>query len=170
MTLRILASGMLLLCGFVFAQQTLAGSPHALAHHGFAHHGFAHHGFAHHGLAHHGLTHRPAKPSCACCAPKRCQLTVSTETEETECFDVECKDICIPPVTFPWQCRPKKCGRIRTVNVLTTETRERQVCEYKWDVVVICPRCRDALREAGCELAPGMQVLEEAEPTAANGR
>ena len=100
------------------------------------------------------------KSACFCCAQKRCELTVSMATEETDCFEVECKDVCIPPVTFPWECRPKKCGRIRSVNVLKTETRERQVCEYTWDVIVICPRCRDVLQASGCELAPGMRVWE----------
>lgn len=103
---------------------------------------------------------------CFCCAQKTCQLTVSTESEETECFEVECKDICIPPVTFPWECRPKKCGRVRTVNVLTTETRERQVCKYKWDVMVICPRCHDALQASGCDVAPGVQILSAPTPMA----
>lgn len=112
-------------------------------------------------IAQEAVAGHAAKPSCFCCAQKRCQLTVSTATEEVDCFEVECNDVCIPPVTFPWECRPRKCGRIRSVNVLTTETRERQVCEYNWDVIVICPRCRDALQASGCELAPGMQVMSE---------
>lgn len=107
-----------------------------------------------------------AHSQCFCCAQKTCSLTVSTATDTSECFDVECKDICIPPVTFPWECRPKSCGRVRTVNVLTTEEREQTVCKYEWDIVVICPRCRDALHASGCEVAPGVQVLGDSTSTA----
>lgn len=103
---------------------------------------------------------------CFCCAQKVCQLTVTPATETTECFQVECEDVCIPPVMFPWECHPKKCGRVRTVRVLTTEERERRICEYDWDVVVICPRCRHALHAAGCEVAPGVQLIDGSTPTA----
>lgn len=105
----------------------------------------------------HGRHHR-----CMNCAQKRCELKVSRETEEVDCYEVECEDVCIPPVTFPWECRPSHCGRIRTVAQLTTDTVERQVCVYEWDVVEICPRCCDAMRAAGCEPAPGVRILDDA--------
>ena len=82
---------------------------------------------------------------CSTCQ-KSCNLTVGVATKETECFEVQCKDICIPPVTLPWQCRPTRCGRVRRVNVLVIETREEEVCEYKWDLLTIGRRCCDALR------------------------
>ena len=107
-----------------------------------------------------------AHSQCFCCAQKVCQLTVTPATETTDCFEVECEDVCIPPVMFPWECHPKKCGRVRTVRVLTTEERERRICEYKWDVVVICPRCRDGLHAAGCDVAPGVRVIDDSTPTA----
>ncbi len=102
--------------------------------------------------------------ACPRCAQKACHLTVSTKTEETECFEVECKDICIPPVTFPWQCGPKNCGRVRTVHVLVTEKSEQQVCEYKWNVVAICPSCRAALQATQSDQVVSERVVCDAAP------
>lgn len=93
---------------------------------------------------------------CHYCKHKTCKLKVETETEKVACFEVECKEICIPPITFPWQCRPTSCGKVRTVHVLKPETQEKQVCKYSWEIVTICPSCSSSLKAAGCDIAPGV--------------
>ena len=100
---------------------------------------------------------------CNFCGVKTCKLNVEKVKEKTTCFEIECKDVCIPPITFPWQCRPAKCGKIRTVKVLKEKEGEKEVCKYSWEVVVICPSCRHGLEEAGCDVAPGVIIAESAE-------
>ena len=93
---------------------------------------------------------------CHFCGTKTCKLKVEKETEEVPCFEVECKDICIPPITLPWQCGPTRCGKVRTVKVLKEDSYEREVCTYSWEVITICPSCQQCLKNAGCDLAPGV--------------
>lgn len=93
---------------------------------------------------------------CHYCQHKTCKLKVETETEKVSCFEVECKEICIPPITFPWQCRPTSCGKVRTVHVLKPDSKEKQVCKYSWEIVTICPSCSSSLKAAGCDIAPGV--------------
>ncbi|XZE54643.1 hypothetical protein SH139x_000618 [Planctomycetaceae bacterium SH139] len=104
--------------------------------------------------------HLQLRSHCHYCGVKTCRLKVEKKQEDVPCFTVECKDICIPPVTFPWECRPSRPGKVRTINVLKSETYEKTVCKYSWEVVTICPTCRGGLERAGCDVAPGVIAAE----------
>lgn len=102
----------------------------------------------------------PTSHHCHYCGVKTCRLKVTASTKEKSCYVEETKDICIPPVTFPWQCRPQRCAKVRTVKVLKTEKYEVPTCKYTWEVITICPSCQGGLKAAGCDVAPGVVVAE----------
>ncbi|PQO42376.1 hypothetical protein [Blastopirellula marina] len=74
-----------------------------------------------------------------CCSS--CGKTCSPEIKETEsthnCYADKCKDVCIPAVRFPWEdcCDPLRCGKVRSVKVLTKWEYKCPDCEVKWNVV-----------------------------------
>ena len=67
--------------------------------------------------------------------------TCSPEVKETEtthnCYADKCKDVCIPAVRFPWEdcCDPLRCGKVRSVKVLTKWEYKCPDSEVKWNVV-----------------------------------
>ena len=70
-----------------------------------------------------------------------CRLTTEPTTEKETCYDVECTEVCIPAVRFPWQsCCTPRCGRVRLVQRLKTESRKKPACHYEWQP--LCPACR----------------------------
>lgn len=64
-----------------------------------------------------------------------CKLEIDKDKEEKSCWTVECETICIPPVTFPWQCTPKKCAKTKTIRILKKHKYECDVCSYTWTLV-----------------------------------
>ena len=83
-----------------------------------------------------------------------CYPTVEEVVVEKPCFEVECEQICVPKVTFPWPwlnrccgCKGKgkghggsngccgtRCGHIKTIRVLKTDSYECTECRCNWDV------------------------------------
>ncbi|PQO37995.1 hypothetical protein [Blastopirellula marina] len=79
-----------------------------------------------------------------CCTPtccSSCGKTCSPEVKEIEtahnCYADKCKDVCIPAIRFPWEdcCDPLRCGKVRSVKVLTKWEYKCPDCEVKWNVV-----------------------------------
>lgn len=79
-----------------------------------------------------------------CCTPtccSSCGKTCSPEIKETEtahnCYADKCNDVCIPAVRFPWEscCDPLRCGKVRSVKVLTKWEYKCPDCEVQWNVV-----------------------------------
>lgn len=91
-------------------------------------------------------------PVCCFCQQGRCQVEVDQKEVDVSGFDVECKTICIPPLRFPWECGPlKKCGKVRTVKILTTDKTQKTICTYDWSAITCCPDCRaKACRSGSC--------------------
>ena len=97
-------------------------------------------------------------PTCQSCGGA-CVLKAEVVTEDETCYDVECKDVCIPAIRFPWDsCREPKCGRVRRVATLKTDSRETKACKYEW--VILCPRCGRA--EADGESKPTVPPMPQA--------
>ncbi|RCS54438.1 hypothetical protein DTL42_04660 [Bremerella cremea] len=79
-----------------------------------------------------------------CCTKTCCSSdgkTCSPEVKEIEtahnCYADKCKDVCIPAVRFPWEdcCDPLRCGKVRSVKVLTKWEYKCPDSEVKWNVV-----------------------------------
>ena len=89
--------------------------------------------------------------ACCVCQQKVCHLEVGQEEVDVSCFEVECEDVCIPPVRFWWECGPiKRCGKVRTVNKLTTESYTVTECTYDWSVKTICRECYRQVHRLRC--------------------
>lgn len=88
---------------------------------------------------------------CRICKVKICNVTVGKEEIESNCFECEAVDICIPPVRFWWECGPlRQCGKIRTVNRLTTHSTTKTVCTYDWSVATVCRPCYRKVHRLRC--------------------
>lgn len=93
-------------------------------------------------------------PECG----KVCQPEPTTIKTKKTVFGCECKDICIPSVKGPFAdpCAPPRCGRVRTIKVLTKKEIECEHCGYKWKVVSVGCHCEP--KTASVEPAPGVEV------------
>lgn len=95
-----------------------------------------------------------------------CCPTMEEVTEEKTCWNVKCEKVCIPSVRMPWQpggsrltlfnwlCLPEakcrcgsccapRCGTVRCVSVLESDSYEVTSCRCKWEIRRL-PSCRDA--------------------------
>lgn len=101
--------------------------------------------------------------ACCVCQQKVCHLEIGEEEVDVNCFDVECEDVCIPPVRFWWECGPiNRCGKVRTVHKLTTESHKKTECTYDWSVVTICRPCYHKVHRLRChQLGLGAEATPE---------
>lgn len=95
---------------------------------------------------------------CGCCAATRkiCRVSEEKGKKSKTVFSCECEDFCIPGKSQfcgyraeCGECGETKCvkvwkpgcGEVRTRKVLKKSTEDKEVTEYKWEVVEVCDAC-----------------------------
>ena len=131
------------------------------------------------------------QPCQSSCTMLTCRAEVKTIKVSKTCFKVECDHKCIPAITFPWQkkksscgsctscldsgcqgeCMAPKCGKVISVNVLSTDKYEVEECVCEWNIeevpcVVSCckPSCCDLTAPGGSMLLPSESEIAPPPP------
>lgn len=99
---------------------------------------------------------------CGCCGgcDRICRVVCEKKTVKEPCYEIKEVDICLPGKSckvpcdcpdgcckghhgdFHWQ---PGCATPRTVRKLIKTEKTKTVCEYKWVVEYLCPKCQGGL-------------------------
>lgn len=128
-----------------------------------------------------GCDRQPCQSSCTMLT---CRAEVKTVKVSKTRFKVECDRKCIPAITFPWQkqksscnscydggcqgeCNTPKCGKVISVNVLSTDKYEVEECVCEWNIEEV-PCVVNCCKPSCCDVAaPGGSMLLPSEPEVA---
>lgn len=109
-----------------------------------------------------------------------CRVVCTTKTVKEPCYHIKEVDICLPgpsckvPCDCPDGCCKGHhgsfhwepgCANPRTIRKLVKTEKTKQVCEYKWVVEYLCPKCKEGSPAPAESPSDAPPVPKQAEAT-----
>ncbi len=121
---------------------------------------------------------------CDCCKVCRCVPEVKKVPKIT--YDCKCEDFCIPGPSkccgFKTVCPDDCCGcklfnhahrepvfapgcaKVHTKHILVKKEEMKEVCSWKWEVVDLCPHCKQCCKHHHADAQPGIRSRARLRP------